>query len=415
MDHNLFRKEAIEHRRERLWGDVIIMQPLSFALLTLVITIIAGLLIGLLLWGNYARKETVNGYLVPDEGLAKVYAKSTGVVSHTFVQEGQFVESGSQLLTVSTGRATENTSDIDAVIISELSKSQSSIETKIEEEQRLSQVEVQKLKARITGITAEITQLKKQFISVEEKYAITKKQVDNFRELQKKGHLSDKQYVEKYHQHLENQISYNEVERQLTIKKNQLTEANFELEQLPLRLAIRMTDLSKAVSDVKQRRLNIEGQRTFTLHAPTSGKITALQAHPGKSVKNNMPVLAILPEGAKFQAQLFVPTRAIGFVRKGQKVMIRYSAFPYQRYGLYQGAIAKVAEVILTPEELPVPVSLDEPVYRVTVALDAQHVKAYGRKLPLQSGMLLEADIILESLSLMDWLLDPLYSLKGRL
>lgn len=415
MSKNLFRKEVIEHRRERLWGDVIVLQPLSFTVLSLAITIIAALLVSLLLWGQYARKETVSGYLVPDAGLSKVYARSAGVVSHTYVEEGQYVQAGQKLLTVSTGRATEETSDIDATIIEELSNSELSINTKIEEEQRLNAVESDKLKAKLSGINADIRQLDKQFIAVREKFLLSKKQVEDFKNLKSKGHVSGNQFAEKYEQHLENQIRFDEIERQLTTQNNLLTQVEFDLEQLPLRLAIRLKDLRNAISEIKQRRLNIEGQRKFTLHAPTSGKITALQAHEGKTVKSNTPVLAILPEGAKFRAQLFVPTRAIGFVEKQQKVMIRYTAFPYQRYGLYQGAVEKVTEIIMTPEELPVPVKLDEPVYRVTVALDEQEVQAYGRKLPLQSGMLLEADIILENLSLMDWLFDPLYSLKGRM
>ena len=415
MSQNLFRKEAVEHKRERLWGDVIVIQPLSFAVLSVVITLVVALIISLLVWGNYARRETVMGYLVPDEGLAKVYARTGGVVSHTMVKEGDFVEVGAQLLTVSTGRGTEDTSDIDAVIIEELTKSQVSIEKKLEEEQMLSSVEKNKLGAQIDGLGVEIGQLKKQFSTAKERYALAQKRVDDYKVLQEKGHISDNQYQEQYEVLLDNKLRFDETERQLTTKSNALITAEFDFKQLPLRLAIRLTDLRNSVSEIKQRRLNIEGQRNFTLYAPTSGRVTAIQAQQGQTITANNPVLAILPKGAQFEAQLFVPTRAIGFIEKGQKVMIRYAAFPYQRYGLYEGTIEKIAEVILTPEELPVPVPLKEPVYRVTVNLNSQHVNAYGQALPLQAGMMLDADIILESLSLIDWLLDPLYSLKGRL
>ena len=61
------------------------------------------------------------------------------------------------------------------------------------------------------------------------------------------------------------------------------------------------------------------------------------------------------------------------------------------------------------------PVALQEPVYRVQVALDQQEIRAYGTTVPLQSGMLLNADIVLEQRSLLSWLLEPILSLKGRL
>jgi len=47
--------------------------------------------------------------------------------------------------------------------------------------------------------------------------------------------------------------------------------------------------------------------------------------------------------------------------------------------------------------------------------LDEQTVSAYGKALPLQAGMLLDADIIVDSRTLVEWILDPLYSLQGVL
>ena len=61
------------------------------------------------------------------------------------------------------------------------------------------------------------------------------------------------------------------------------------------------------------------------------------------------------------------------------------------------------------------PAALQEPVYRVQVALGQQAIRAYGTTVPLQSGMLLSADIVLEQRSLISWLLEPILSLKGRL
>jgi membrane fusion protein len=56
---------------------------------------------------------------------------------------------------------------------------------------------------------------------------------------------------------------------------------------------------------------------------------------------------------------------------------------------------------------------VEEPVYRVVASLDAQSVRAFGRLYPLQAGMLLEADIVLERRSLLEWILEPLYSVSG--
>ena len=108
------------------------------------------------------------------------------------------------------------------------------------------------------------------------------------------------------------------------------------------------------------------------------------------------------------QAELFVPTRAAGFVRDGQRVRVLYEAFPYQNFGTYGGRIVKVSHTVLTAADTSAPVELREPAYRVTAALDRPDVDAYGDKIPLQPDMLVRADIILDRRTLMNWLLNPL-------
>ena len=114
-------------------------------------------------------------------------------------------------------------------------------------------------------------------------------------------------------------------------------------------------------------------------------------------------------------AELYLPSRAIGFVNEGQKVMLRYDAFPYQRYGLYEGTVSSIASAVINPNEASNLIQSQEPVYKVNVELKEQFVTAYNKKMPLQSGMSVNADIILGERSLAEWLLEPIYSLRGKI
>ena len=69
----------------------------------------------------------------------------------------------------------------------------------------------------------------------------------------------------------------------------------------------------------------------------------------------------------------------------------------------------------LAPNELKALLIVPEAVYRVRVKLDKQSVVGFGTDNSLQPGMSLEADIILDSMSLFDWMLMPIYAIKGRL
>ncbi|VWD58499.1 bacteriocin secretion protein [Burkholderia contaminans] len=61
------------------------------------------------------------------------------------------------------------------------------------------------------------------------------------------------------------------------------------------------------------------------------------------------------------------------------------------------------------------PIDRDGSYYRITVALNAQQVTAYGKPQPLQAGMALKADVLQERRRLYEWVLEPLYSLTGKL
>ena len=53
--------------------------------------------------------------------------------------------------------------------------------------------------------------------------------------------------------------------------------------------------------------------------------------------------------------------------------------------------------------------------YRINVALQSPNVTAYGKEEALQPGMQLDADIELERRGLIEWLFEPLISLRGQM
>ena len=411
---SLFRKEAIDSQRERLWGEVILIQPFSFYIITAAATSLVIIVAVFLSFGTYARRENVSGYLLPDKGMVKVYAVQTGLVSDIHVAEGDQVEKGDLLLTISTQKTNNQSTDVDALILSKLQESKETIVNKLAEQKVLNRHEDAQYKDQITGLKKEIKQLETLIATHEKKYQVSQDYLDNLSRVFAKKYLSKTDYIRAQEHHVDIQLRLDETRQQLSVKQNQLTQANNLLSQLPLKASIKLAEFTQQLSDNDQKVVEIEGRRTYTLRAPSAGKVTAIQVSLGNTVKDK-PLLTILPSNANFKAELFIPTRAIGFIKTGQSVLLRYSAFPYQRFGLYEGTINKVTEVILSPDELRVPVKLEEPVYRVSVIPKVQKISAYGREFDLQAGMLLEASIILEGRSLGEWLLAPIYSLRGRI
>ena len=199
----------------------------------------------------------------------------------------------------------------------------------------------------------------------------------------------------------------------MAARQNQLADTQYTLNQLPIVIAEKSQLLRNELSSVEQRMAEINGRRAFVIRAPIAGRVSALQASTGKLAEPNQLQLEIIPASI-LRAELLIPSRAIGFVRVGQRVSIRYEAFPYQNFGRYEGTITEISHNILAHSDVSSPlITSEEPVYRVTAALDRQDINAYGKRVPLQAGMLLKGDIILDRRSLMRWVLDPLLSVRG--
>jgi membrane fusion protein len=129
-------------------------------------------------------------------------------------------------------------------------------------------------------------------------------------------------------------------------------------------------------------------------------------------------MVSIIPGGAVLEAHLYAPSRSIGFIRQSDQVLLRYQAFPYQKFGHTRGTVMSVSRTALAASEIPgagSSTASSEPLYLITVALEKQSITAYGQAQPLQAGMLVDADILQEKRKLYEWVLEPLYSLTGKL
>ena len=79
------------------------------------------------------------------------------------------------------------------------------------------------------------------------------------------------------------------------------------------------------------------------------------------------------------------------------------------------GVGERVSATVFTPNDATGPVTIKEPSYRIVVRLGRQDVDAFGQVVPLQPDMTVQADIVLEERSILEWLLEPLYSARGRM
>jgi len=412
-EYSLFRQEAIEFQQHhRQWGELALLQPLSTKIMTWFITIVVAVVLAFLFLGHYARKETVVGYLTPVAGTSKVFVPQQGTIKEIYVKEGQQIEKGQPLFAVETSQIAANGQDVNTTMLDTLESQQNLLTNQIAAEQERTKSEQERLTALIAGLETEISQLRAQIELQNEQIRVSDNLVSSVTGLRAKGYISELEFRQRELAALERKQKLNSLNQQLAARSNQLTETRYSLQQLPTVMAQKIQSLRSELSTTEQRIAEINGRRAYIIRAGAVGRVSTLQATVGQFADPRRLQLEIVPSDSVLQAELFVPTRAIGFVRPGQKVKMKYEAFPYQKFGTYTGQIIKVSHTIVTSADASGPIALREPVYRVTASLERTDIDAYGEKIPLQADMLLSADIILEHRSLVGWLLDPLLSVR---
>jgi membrane fusion protein len=408
----LFRQEAVDHQRHRLLGDVLVYQPIAQRSLAWLAVAIAAAIGSFLFWGEYARKEGVHGLLVPDRGVVQVYARNAGTIVELSVTENQIITEGQPLLTVQVEQSTQNGGLADTVTLEVIARRKIEAEAQIKLAEQNAEFDRRNLVTQIAAIAEEVEQLHKQREIQTQLAALAEADVKAAESLKRSGAVTETEFRRRSEAFLTAAQREADLGRQLVSRNGDLAQTRNKLEQLPVTTADRISQLRAAVLDLDQRAAEIEGKRAYVARAPIAGRVTALQAAVGTNADGRLPLLTIVPVDGKLQAEIYIPSRAIGFVKPDQEVRLLYEAFPYQRFGAYRGRVLTVSKAILAASEVPAVIGAKEPVYRAVVELASQTIAAEGQTIPLQAGEQLTANIILDRRTLFEWILSPLAEVK---
>lgn len=206
------------------------------------------------------------------------------------------------------------------------------------------------------------------------------------------------------------------LQRQAIGTRRTIAQIEQALGELPSQRQASEAAYMRDVAQLEQERVQTEAQGALAIKAPVAGVVATQMVKPGQAVQAGQPLLSVLPGDGQLEAELLVPSRAIGFIEPGDKVQLRYQAYPYQKFGHQRGQVVRISRSALNTGELGALIGnaqQGEPFYRVTVVLAQQSVTAYGRPELLKPGMLLDADIMGERRRLIEWVFEPLYSLRG--
>ncbi len=415
---SLFRTQVIEQQNDRLHGDILLLPRISHSML------IAFLLTWLVAFGiwlatsSYARKETVVGWLEPPAGVVRLYPEAPGQIKKILVKEGDKVKAGQPLIIINGDRILADGGNLENRLLEEYESQRNLLTEQIGRADLSQQEREHSLQRQVDSIKHNLSLMDEQLITLDARHTLIKNQLERYRPKIEQGYISRLEYDQVLSQELSIRSDRQALLREIGNQKDLLSQRLTDLQLLPKDAANSLDQLQSRLSELAQQIAQLQGQRAHIVTATRAGVVNNLQAREGQFVSstNPIPLLTLADNTSPLVAHLLVPVRSAGFIAPGQRLDIRYDAFPYQKFGLFQGEIASVAKTALLPGELfNAPVTLQEPVYRIEARLYEQEVSAYGQDISLRSGMTFTADIELAERRLWQWLLEPVYSLRGRL
>lgn len=417
MSQTLFRDEVLKARRTSWLGSISLAQPLRLWVLTGLAVMAAFVIVLFVTLGTYTRRSTVIGQLVPMKGLATVVAPASGVVTRLDVPEGGQVAAGGTLALVSMPRATQGSGDTQGALEQRLQQRQEGLLATQQAQQAQLQAQAQGIASQLANAQRELAQVEAEVVTRQQQIRIASETLERLRRLEGGQFVSVLQIKQQEALVLDYTGQMQTLQRQAIVARRLIAQLQQAQRELPSQQQASDAGYQRDLAQLEQERVQTQASGALLVKAPVGGVVATHMIKPGQAVQAGQPLMSLLPVDGKLEAELLVPSRAIGFIAPGDTVLLRYQAFPYQKFGHQQGQVARISRSALSGGELGALIGnaqQGEPYYRITVALEKQDITAYGKPELLKPGMLLDADVMRERRRMIEWIFDPLYSLAGK-
>jgi membrane fusion protein len=397
-----------------LGGEVVIISPLSVWILGGLLSIALALALAFASSAEYARKEVVPGWLVPETGAVRALALRGGVAVEVLVSPGDYVAVNQPIARIDLSYATSS-GDLAGALMTTIESLEVAAGAQMAASQRRLGAERERLEKRLfnartqrTVLAAQIQHIDARMIDAEATATWAK---ENFEEgLTTRIDAENWENAARNIRHESLQLRRTDVQL-----KSEISDLEQQIQAIDPELDAAAATYQSAQAELSERLTRAEAEAEYVVTSPINGFVEAISINEGQTLASGATVAVLSPEGSELIAELFVPSRAAGFIQQGQDVRVKYDAFPFQRFGAAEGEVLSISRTILSPSEIPFPGALSqELVFRVKAKLKSTSINAYGEQIPLRTGMLLNADIVFDRRSLLEWLLDPIYAVGRR-
>ncbi|MBI3726109.1 HlyD family efflux transporter periplasmic adaptor subunit, partial [bacterium] len=351
MSHALFRREVLAAREAQWLGTVLLAPRVSHALFAAFAALTTAGVVSLLLLADYTKKAHIAGWLVPREGLVQVFAPQPGIAAEIHVKEGDEVRKGDPLLVLSAELESKALGATRTRVVNGLAARRDSLQEERRGVERLAARRRKSVSDRLDALDSERAQLDREIALQESRLKVAEESLEQQRALREQSLVTDQGLQSAQENRIDQQSKLGALERLRVATSRERLALEEEQGELPLKCEAEMANLDRGIAAVEQELAEAEARREIVVPAPQTGTVTAVHAVRGGLSDPHVPLLGILPAGSKLEAHMFVPSRSMGFLRRGQRVLLRYHAYPFQKFGHQEGVVEEISRSAMNPAE----------------------------------------------------------------
>ncbi|WP_145583516.1 HlyD family secretion protein [Yersinia thracica] len=412
----IFRQEAIEHKAHHWLGNPQVNIPIGASIWAILALALIACLIAFLVMGTYTQKTHLTGSVVHHPAVARITAPRDGVIVRSLAEEGKTVRAGDVIYIVNMETQTEfgRTSDEKAAAL----KSQ---KTAIERETKLksaaADIERNFLLLSLKNKEAEQQKMDDLIGKSAQQTSWLLEKAQHFKELVRQGIALETEYMGRRSEYYSASVQFKTYQREKVKLQGETVNIKARLAAIQTELDASLENLRRQTARLDLDLVSTEEQRELQITSPIEGRLTGITGLTGNTIRATQELASVVPTSGQAEVEIFATADAIGELREGQTVRLRFDAYPYQWFGQYDGIVRSISTTSVKQH-----LSRDgeqaqqspRHYFQVRISPKNNRVVMAGETYPLRPGIGVKTDVFIRKRPLYEWLLLPLKSARHR-
>ncbi|HEN3618532.1 TPA: HlyD family efflux transporter periplasmic adaptor subunit [Yersinia enterocolitica] len=406
----IFRQEALEHRAHHWLGSPQVITPVSASVWAMLALVLIASLIAFLGLGTYTQKARLAGSVVHHPAVARIIAPRDGIIISSLAEEGKIVRAGEVIYIVNMETQTAFGAT-NHEITTALKSQKTAIEQEIKLKSAAADTERSHLLQMLKNKDVEQQKMGNLIAKSAQQTSWLLEKAQHFKTLVKQGIALETEHMARQSEYYSAAVQLEAYLREEVKLQGETISIQARLAAIHNEVEVSLERLRRQTARLDQDLISTEQERELHITSPIDGTLTGITGLAGNTIQAAQELASVVPTSGQAEVEIFATADAIGELRKGQAVRLRFDAYPYQWFGQYEGIVRSIST---TSVEQRLDISEKQAhqpprrYFQVRIIPKNNSVVMAGKTYPLRPGIGVKTDVFIKKRPLYEWLLLPL-------